>query len=148
MSSAISPAAVRRSSCACCRPASIERLGSSVTRRTRVRVIAATNANLRQAIREGRFREDLFYRLNVIELEVPALADRREDIVPLARRFLQNGLQPRAGRRARARALRLARATCASCRTPSSAPACSRPTQAIGAAALNLPAAAPAPVDG
>ncbi|HEV7715353.1 MAG TPA: sigma-54 dependent transcriptional regulator, partial [Steroidobacteraceae bacterium] len=44
-----------------------ERLGSSVTRRTRVRVIAATNANLRQAIREGRFREDLFYRLNVIE---------------------------------------------------------------------------------
>jgi DNA-binding NtrC family response regulator len=56
-----------------------------------VRVIAATNANLRQAIREGRFREDLFYRLNVIELEVPALADRREDIVPLAKAFLQSG---------------------------------------------------------
>jgi DNA-binding NtrC family response regulator len=68
-----------------------ERLGSSTTRKTRVRVIAATNANLRQAIREGRFREDLFYRLNVIELEVPALADRREDIVPLARRFLDEG---------------------------------------------------------
>jgi DNA-binding NtrC family response regulator len=66
-----------------------ERLGSNTTRRTRVRVIAATNANLRQAIREGRFREDLFYRLNVIELEVPALADRRDDILALAKHFLQ-----------------------------------------------------------
>jgi DNA-binding NtrC family response regulator len=68
-----------------------ERLGSNTTRRTRVRVIAATNANLRQAIREGRFREDLFYRLNVIELEVPGLADRRDDILALARHFLQTG---------------------------------------------------------
>ena len=68
-----------------------ERLGSSVTRKTRVRVVAATNANLRQAIREGRFREDLFYRLNVIELEVPALADRREDILPLAQSFVEKG---------------------------------------------------------
>ncbi len=48
-----------------------ERLGSNTTRRTRVRVIAATNTNLRGAIREGKFREDLFYRLNVIELEMP-----------------------------------------------------------------------------
>ena len=68
-----------------------ERLGSNTTRRTRVRVIAATNANLRQAIREGRFREDLFYRLNVIELEVPPLAERRDDIAALARHFLQPG---------------------------------------------------------
>jgi len=68
-----------------------ERLGSSVTRKTRVRVVAATNANLRQAIREGKFREDLFYRLNVIELEVPALADRRDDILPLAKSFLEKG---------------------------------------------------------
>jgi DNA-binding NtrC family response regulator len=68
-----------------------ERLGSNTTRRTRVRVIAATNANLRQAIREGRFREDLFYRLNVIELELPALAERRDDILPLAHHFLQPG---------------------------------------------------------
>jgi DNA-binding NtrC family response regulator len=68
-----------------------ERLGSNTTRRTRVRVIAATNANLRQAIRDGRFREDLFYRLNVIELEVPALAERRDDILALARHFLQPG---------------------------------------------------------
>jgi DNA-binding NtrC family response regulator len=68
-----------------------ERLGSNITRRTRVRVIAATNANLRSAIREGRFREDLFYRLNVIELEIPALAERREDIAALARHFLEPG---------------------------------------------------------
>jgi DNA-binding NtrC family response regulator len=54
-----------------------------------VRVIAATNTNLRQAIRAGSFREDLFYRLNVIELEVPPLAERREDILPLARHFLE-----------------------------------------------------------
>jgi DNA-binding NtrC family response regulator len=68
-----------------------ERLGSNTTRRTRVRVIAATNANLRSAIREGKFREDLFYRLNVIELEMPALAERREDIALLARHFLEPG---------------------------------------------------------
>jgi DNA-binding NtrC family response regulator len=68
-----------------------ERLGSNTTRRTRVRVIAATNANLRSAIREGRFREDLFYRLNVIELEIPALAERREDIAVLARHLLEPG---------------------------------------------------------
>ncbi|HUN26856.1 MAG TPA: sigma-54 dependent transcriptional regulator [Steroidobacteraceae bacterium] len=69
----------------------LERLGSNVTRRTRVRVIAATNAPLRRAIGEGRFREDLFYRLSVIELEVPALADRPEDIMPLARQLLEPG---------------------------------------------------------
>jgi DNA-binding NtrC family response regulator len=70
-----------------------ERLGSNSTRRTHVRVIAATNTNLRQAIRAGAFREDLFYRLNVIELEVLALAERREDILPLARHFLEPGFQ-------------------------------------------------------
>jgi DNA-binding NtrC family response regulator len=77
-----------------------ERLGSNTTRHTRVRVIAATNANLREAIRDGRFREDLFYRLNVIELEVPALVERRDDILPLARHFLQPGfaLTPEAER--------------------------------------------------
>jgi len=51
------------------------------------RVIAATNRNLMDEIKEGRFREDLFYRLNVVELIVPPLADRREDIIPLARHF-------------------------------------------------------------
>jgi DNA-binding NtrC family response regulator len=70
-----------------------ERLGSNSTRRTRVRVIAATNTNLRRAIHAGAFREDLFYRLNVIELEVPPLAERREDILPLARHFLDPALR-------------------------------------------------------
>jgi len=71
--------------------AEFERLGSNITRRTRVRVIAATNTNLRQAIRDGTFREDLYYRLNVIELAVPPLAERREDILPLAQHFLERG---------------------------------------------------------
>jgi len=66
-----------------------ERLGSSVTRRVRVRVLSATNADLRAAIREGLFREDLFYRLNVIELKVPPLAMRPDDVLPLARHFLE-----------------------------------------------------------
>lgn len=64
-----------------------ERLGSSQTRRCHTRIIAATNANLPRDIAAGRFREDLYYRLNVIELCVPALADRRDDILPLARHF-------------------------------------------------------------
>jgi DNA-binding NtrC family response regulator len=65
-----------------------ERLGSSHTRRVRVRVVSATNSNLQMAIEHGRFREDLYYRLNVIELKVPSLAERPEDILPLARHFL------------------------------------------------------------
>src|SRR4051812_31947229 len=66
-----------------------ERLGSSVTRKVRVRVISATNTNLPTAIAEGRFREDLYYRLNVIELKVPPLAERTDDVLPLARYFLE-----------------------------------------------------------
>ena len=54
-----------------------------------VRIIAATNVNLQDAVREGRFREDLFYRLNVITLELPALRSRREDIPILAAHFLK-----------------------------------------------------------
>lgn len=65
-----------------------ERLGSSQTRSVQVRVISATNADLRAAIKAGTFREDLYYRLNVIELNVPALASRRDDVLPLARAFL------------------------------------------------------------
>jgi len=68
-----------------------ERLGSSVTRRIRVRVISATNTDLPAAIAAGRFREDLYYRLNVIELRVPPLAERKEDVLPLARHFLGEG---------------------------------------------------------
>jgi DNA-binding NtrC family response regulator len=68
-----------------------ERLGSTQTRRVRVRVISATNANLPAAIRTGTFREDLYYRLNVIELRVPPLAARPSDVLPLARSFLEPG---------------------------------------------------------
>jgi len=65
-----------------------ERLGSTRTRQVKVRVVSATNADLRTMLADGRFREDLYYRLNVIELRVPPLADRRDDIVPLADSFL------------------------------------------------------------
>ncbi len=64
-----------------------ERLGSTRTRTARVRVVSATNADLREMIREGRFREDLYYRLNVIEVAVPPLAERPDDILPLALAF-------------------------------------------------------------
>jgi DNA-binding NtrC family response regulator len=70
-----------------------ERLGSSQTRKVQVRILAATNTLLPEAIRQGRFREDLFYRLNVIEIAVPALAERRDDVLPLARHFLESGFQ-------------------------------------------------------
>jgi DNA-binding NtrC family response regulator len=70
-----------------------EMLGSSKTRTAQVRVLSATNADLPALIREGRFREDLYYRLNVIDIAVPPLADRPADILPLARHFLGEGLQ-------------------------------------------------------
>jgi DNA-binding NtrC family response regulator len=65
-----------------------ERLGSSETRRVDVRLLAATNADLPRAIAAGRFRDDLFYRLNVVELAVPPLAARPEDVLPLAEHLL------------------------------------------------------------
>ena len=70
-----------------------EMLGSSKTRTAQVRIVSATNADLPALIREGRFREDLYYRLNVIDIAVPALADRPADILPLALHFLGQGLQ-------------------------------------------------------
>ncbi|HEX3603690.1 MAG TPA: sigma-54 dependent transcriptional regulator [Steroidobacteraceae bacterium] len=69
-----------------------EMLGSSKTRTAQVRILSATNADLPALIREGRFREDLYYRLNVIDLAVPPLAERPADILPLARHFLGEGL--------------------------------------------------------
>jgi DNA-binding NtrC family response regulator len=65
-----------------------ERLGSNRERQVKVRVISATNADLPAMIRAGGFREDLFYRLNVIELRLPPLAERPGDILPLAEQFL------------------------------------------------------------
>jgi DNA-binding NtrC family response regulator len=75
-----------------------ERLGSSQPRRCTVRLISATNTDLPGAIRDGAFREDLFYRLNVIELRLPPLAERQDDILPLLHRFLggQKNLSPSA----------------------------------------------------
>ncbi|MFP5245875.1 MAG: sigma-54-dependent transcriptional regulator [Thermoanaerobaculia bacterium] len=65
-----------------------ERLGSSETRRVDVRVLCATNADLQQAIARGRFRQDLYFRIAVVEIHVPALRNRREDVLPLAESFL------------------------------------------------------------
>ncbi|TDF35142.1 sigma-54-dependent Fis family transcriptional regulator [Alteromonadaceae bacterium M269] len=68
-----------------------ERLGSSQTRRVSVRLICATNSDLQQAVIDQTFRQDLLYRINVIELKVPALAERPDDIIPLAQHFLDEG---------------------------------------------------------
>ncbi|MCZ6727690.1 MAG: sigma-54 dependent transcriptional regulator [Acidobacteria bacterium] len=65
-----------------------QRLGSSKTHRVDVRILSASNASLEAAMADGTFREDLYFRLNVVELELPALAERRDDILPLARYFL------------------------------------------------------------
>lgn len=64
------------------------RVGSSQMRKTDVRVVAATNLDMRRAISEGRFREDLYYRLNTVEIKVPALRERPEDIPLLFRKFV------------------------------------------------------------
>ena len=65
-----------------------ERLGSSDTRRVDVRLLCATNADLGHGVRSGSFRQDLFFRLNVIEIHVPPLRDRRDDVLPIAESFL------------------------------------------------------------
>ena len=67
----------------------IMRVGESTTRKVDIRVIATTNRDLKKAVSEGSFREDLFYRLGVIEIEVPPLRERKEDILSLARYFIK-----------------------------------------------------------
>ena len=68
----------------------IQRVGSDKVKIVDVRIIAATNRNLQKEVEAGRFREDLFYRLNVIALEVPALRGRKDDIPLLAQKFVEN----------------------------------------------------------
>ena len=63
------------------------KVGSSKVEKTNVRIVAATNVNLAQAIADGRFREDLYYRLNTVPIQVPALRERGEDVVLLFRKF-------------------------------------------------------------
>ena len=66
-----------------------ERVGSSKTRKVNVRVLSATNADLKSDVAEGKFRQDLIFRLNTVEIHLPPLRDRREDIAPLADHFLR-----------------------------------------------------------
>jgi len=70
-----------------------ERVGSSKTMHANVRIISATNANLQDEIVAGRFRQDLLFRLNTIQISLPALRERREDIMPLANSFLRQHAQ-------------------------------------------------------
>jgi DNA-binding NtrC family response regulator len=67
-----------------------ERLGSNHTIKVDVRVLSATNVDLTLAVKQGNFREDLYYRLNVIELHLPALKERKADIILLAKNFIGN----------------------------------------------------------
>src|SRR5947209_1401255 len=65
-----------------------QRVGSNTVIQTDARILAASNRNLEEEVKKGRFREDLFYRLNVVELNIPPLRERREDILPLASHFI------------------------------------------------------------
>ena len=73
-----------------------QRVGANREIQTNARLLAATNRNLEDEVKRGRFREDLFYRLNVVELHIPPLRERREDILPLANQFISEFVRRRA----------------------------------------------------
>jgi transcriptional regulator with PAS, ATPase and Fis domain len=73
-----------------------QRVGSNTEIHTNARILASTNRNLEEAVKNGGFREDLFYRLNVVELNIPPLRERREDILPLASLFIAEFTKGRA----------------------------------------------------
>jgi len=75
---------------------SFNRVGSNRVRQTNARILAATNKNLEELVKAGAFREDLFYRLNVVELNIPPLRERPEDILPLAAHFISGFTQGKA----------------------------------------------------
>ena len=108
------------------------RVGGTQTLRTDARIVAATNADLEREVRARRFREDLYFRLNVIRIQLPPLRERPEDVVELAHRFLREFARGPGARaasspmRSRASARTAGPATCASCATRSSARCCSR----------------------
>ena len=93
------------------------RLGGMETIKVDARIVAATNCDLKEMVEEGRFREDLYYRLNVINVCLPPLRERKEDIPPLVQHFLEKygaengkaGIEITAGRPRPADGLRLAR---------------------------------------
>ena len=91
-SSTRSPISPRRHSRSCCAPSrisSIERVGGSNARRINTRIVVATNRPLAGLVADGRFRMDLYYRLHGVEVQVPPLRERREDVVELAHYFLE-----------------------------------------------------------
>ena len=113
---------------------SFERVGGAEPIQVDVRVVAATHRNLEEEVRQGRFREDLYYRLRVVEIVLPPLRERRADVPALALRFLEQVTSGSGATKQRlsesgARAARAATpgpATCASCATRSSRRRCWR----------------------
>ena len=89
MRSATSPPACRPSCCACLQSGTFERVGGTESIQVDVRIVAATHKMLEEEVKKGRFRADLFYRLNVIRIDLPPLRERTEDIPLLAMHFLE-----------------------------------------------------------